>query len=139
MTYPPLPTYLQTVPRYTTLAAVKTSLGIIDAGKDAVVTEAIVAMESMIDAHLGTSYPQDADPNVGTGDALDPPPIEGIPIQLVKAAKLGSVALVTLDDTPYGSAGSDEFFGAIEPDNAGRAFNSIRPLLVGLRRSWGVG
>jgi len=136
--YPPLPTYLETAPRYTSLAAVKTALGIIDSGKDASITRSIVGIESMIDAHLGTSYPQDADPNVGTGDALDPPPIEGIPEQLKKAALVGSVAMVTLDDTPYGSAGSDEWFSAIEAPNAGNVFNSIKPMLIGLKRSWGL-
>ncbi len=141
MTFPdylPLPDYLVTVPRYTTLGDVKIAMGIDDGSLDTVITEAIVAIELMVDVYLGTSYPQAADPDVGTDDALDPAPIEGIPVLVQKAAKLGAIALVKLDDAPFGSAGSDDFFGVIEPDNAGRAFNSIKPILVALRRSWGV-
>ena len=108
-----------------------------DSNLDVVITEAIVSIETLIDAHLGTSYPQDPDPNAGTPDALDPPPIEGIPVQIQKAAKLGAIKLTKLDDAPFGQAGSDEFFGVIEPENAGRAFSSVKPLLLGLRREWG--
>ena len=136
MTYPPLPDYLETEPRYTTVVEVKQAMGITigtDPADD-VVKQAIVSIESLIDSHMGTSYPQDADPD----GELDPAPIEGIPVQIQKAAKLGAIALVKLDDTPFGTAGSDEFFGVIEPDSAGRAFNSVKPLLLGLRRSWGI-
>ena len=137
MTYPPLPTFLETEPRYTTVADVKEAMGIDDLSLDAVVKQAIVAIESMIDVYLGTTFPQDPDPNVGTDDALVPPPVEGIPVQVQKAAKLGAIALTKLDDTSTGSYGSDEFFGAFEAENAGNAFNSVKPLLSGLRRSWG--
>ncbi len=137
--YPPLPDYLPVAPRYTTLAAVKIALGIDDGSLDSVVTEAILVMETMIDVYLGTSYPQTPDPSPATSDALDPAPIVGIPELVKKAAKLGAIALTKLDDAPFGTAGSDEFFGVIEPDNAGRAFASVKPILVGLRRSWGVG
>jgi len=140
--YPPLPTYLETVPRYTTVDAVKIAIGIdiipSPGITDAVITEAIVSIEALIDAFLGTSYPQDVDPDAGTDDALDPAPILGIPVQIQKAAKLGAISLVSLDSTPHGQAGSEEFFGVIEPDNAGRAFNSVKPLLMGLKRSWGI-
>ena len=140
MTYPPLPDYLETEPRYTTVVEVKQAMGITIGTdpSDDVVKQAIVSIEILIDSNMGTSYPQDADPETGTDDALDPPPIEGIPVQIQKAAKLGAIALVKLDDTPFGTAGSDEFFGVIEPDSAGRAFNSVKPLLLGLRRSWGI-
>jgi len=134
MTYPPLPDYLETEPRYTTVPLVKAAMGIMEANLDDVIKQSIVAIESLIDSHMGTSYPQDPDPD----GELDPAPIEGIPVQIQKAAKLGAIALVKLDDTPFGTAGSDEFFGVIEPETAGRAFNSVKPLLLGLRRSWGI-
>jgi len=136
--YPPLPSYLETEPRYTTVPLVKEAMGILDSVNDDVVKQSIVAIESLIDAHMGTSYPQDPDPDAGTDDALDPAPLEGIPVQIQKAAKLGAIALVKLDDTPFGEAGSEEFFGVIEPQSAGRACNSVKPLLLGLRRSWGI-
>ncbi len=136
--YPPAPDFLETEPRYTTVQAVKDAMGIDDTSMDLVVKEAIVTIEILIDAYLGTSYPQTPE-LIPNDNPKDPPPIEGIPIQLSKAAKLGAIALVKLDDAPFGAAGSDEFFqGMIEPDTAGRAFNSVLPLLKGLRRSWPV-
>ncbi len=69
---------------------------------------------------------------------LIPPPVLGVPVQVQKAAKLGAISLVSLDDTPHGQAGSAEIFGVVEPESAGRAFDSVKPLLLGLRRSWGI-
>ena len=137
--YPPAPNPLETVPRYTTVAAVKRAMGIDSDSWDTEVSEAIVATELLIDYHLGTSYPQDADPNTGTDDALVPAPIEGIPDSIRQAATIGSMKVMTLTQAPFGTAGSDEFVGEIDFGNATqRAFDAVRPLLLGLRREWGL-
>ena len=76
MTYPPLPDYLETEPRYTTVVAVKQAMGITIGTDplDDVVKQAIVSIEILIDSHMGTSYPQDADPD----GELDPAVPNGV-------------------------------------------------------------
>ncbi len=134
--YIPLPDALETEPRYTTVALVKAAAGI-DSGKyDAQVKLAIVTMEYLIDAHLNTSFPQSADPNAGTDDALDPPPIEGIPQSVAYAAHVGAIKTLKLTELP---GGSDDFIGAIDFSNQSRvAFNAVTPLLLNLQRAWGL-
>ena len=134
--YIPLPDALETEPRYTTVALVKAAAGI-DSGKyDAQVKLAIVTMEYLIDAHLNTSFPQDADPNAGTDDALDPAPIEGIPQSVAYAAQVGAIKTLKLTELP---GGSDDFIGAIDFSNQSRvAFNAVTPLLLNLQRAWGL-
>jgi len=140
VTYLPLPDYLETEPRYTTIQDVKQAMGIDAPTLDDVIKQSIVAIELLIDVHLGTSYPQDPDPNAGTDDALNPPPIEGIPVSIKKAAKLGAMKLVKLDDTATGEFGSVDFIGEFSfEDSAGRAFTSVMPLLTGLRREFPLG
>ncbi len=141
MTYLPLPDPLETEPRYTSVDAVKKAVGIDDSSLDDAVKLSIVTVEWMIDSFLGTSYPQDPEPDpLPDGqDPLDPPPVEGIPEALRKAALLAAIRALKLDETPYGSAGGEPFFGEVTPDTAGRAFNSVKPILIGLRRRWGIG
>ena len=128
--YIPLPDALATEPRYTTVAEVKSAAGI-DSGKyDAQVKLAIVTMEYLIDSWLDTSYPQDADPDAGTDDALDPAPIEGIPESIKYAAQVGAIKTLKLTELP---GGSDDFIGAVDFGNdSRRAFNAVQPLLLNL-------
>ena len=134
--YIPLPDALETEPRYTTVALVKAAAGIDSSKYDEQVKIAIVTMEYLIDSHLNTSFPQDADPNAGTDDALDPPPIEGIPQSVAYAAQVGAIKTLKLTELP---GGSDDFIGAIDFSNQSRvAFNAVTPLLLNLQRAWGV-
>ena len=134
--YIPLPDALETEPRYTTVAEVKAAAGIDSSKYDAQVKLSIVTMEYLIDSHLNTSFPQDADPNAGTDDALDPPPIEGIPQSVAYAAQVGAIKTLKLTELP---GGSDDFIGAIDFSNQSRvAFNSVQPLLLNLQRGWGL-
>ena len=134
--YIPLPDALETEPRYTTVVEVKQAVGIDSDKYDAQVKQAIVTMEYLIDAHLNTSFPQSADPNAGTDDALSPPPIEGIPASVSYAALVGSIKTLQLTQLP---GGSDDFVGAIDFGNQSRtAFNSVTPLLLNLQRAWGL-
>ena len=134
--YIPLPDALETEPRYTTVALVKAAAGIDSSKYDTQVKLAIVTMEYMIDSWLQTSYPQDADPNAGTDDALDPPPIEGIPQSVAYAAQVGAIKVLKLTELP---GGSDDFIGAVDFSNQSRvAFNAVQPLLLNLKRAWGV-
>ena len=134
--YLPRPDPLETEPRYTTVPEVKTAMGITSDKYDDKVKQSIVALEWLIDSHLSTQFPQDADPNAGTDDALDPPPIEGIPEAVKYAALTGSVKTMRLTEVP---GGSDDLIGTIDFGNESRrAFNSVKPLLLNLQRAWGV-
>lgn len=139
--YPPPPDPLAAAARYTTVDDVKLATGI-DAATttyDAEILQAVITIEYLIDVWLDTSFPQDPDPNAGTDDALDPPPIEGIPEAVKYAALTGAIKTFKLLDLPFGTGGADEFVGAIEFGTASRrAFNEIRPLLLGLKRGWGL-
>ena len=134
--YPPAPDPLATTPRYTTVEAVRQAMGIDDPNIDDEILLAIVSAEYHIDVFLNTSYPQDADPNAGTDDALDPAPIEGIPETLGKAALLASIKLTKLNDTATGSFGADNF--ELVQDDPFTALRSVFPLLMGLKRGWGL-
>jgi len=134
--YIPLPDPLEAAPRYTSVAEVKAAAGIDSAKYDAQVTQAIVTIEYLIDAWLNTSFPQDADPDAGTDDALDPVPILGIPASVKYAAQVGAIKTLKLTEQP---GGSDDFVGAIDFGNQSRlAFNSVAPLLLSLRRGFGL-
>ena len=134
--YIPLPDALEGEPRYTTVALVKAAAGIDSAKYDDQVKAAIVTIEYLIDSHLNTSFPQSADPNAGTDEALSPPPIEGIPQSVAYAAQVGAIKTLKLTELP---GGSDDFIGAIDFSNQSRvAFNAVTPLLLNLQRAWGV-
>ena len=136
--YPPAADPLETTARYTSVADVKTAFGIDSTTYDAEILQAIVTIEYLIDAFLNTSYPQTADPDIGTDDALVPTPILGIPEAVKFAALTGSIAVFKLLDTPFGVGGSDEFVGAIDFSvRSRRAFNEVQPLLLGFKRGWG--
>ena len=135
--YIPLPDALEGEPRYTTVALVKAAAGIDSSKYDDQVKAAIVTMEYLIDSHLNTSFPQSVDPNAGTDEALDPPPIEGIPESVKYAAQVGAIKTLALTQQPGG--GSDDFIGAVDFSNQSRlAFNAVQPLLLNLQRAWGL-
>lgn len=135
--YIPLPNALEAAPRYTTVPEVKTAMGISSDKYDDQVQQAIISAEYLIDVYLNTSFAQDPDPNVDTDDALDPPPIEGIPVAVQYAATVGSIKLMGLINSPVG--GSDDFIGTVDFGNESRrAFNAMLPLLMGLKRGWGI-
>ena len=130
---------LETTARYTTVAAVKRAIGIDSAEWDTEVLQAIVSMEYLIDAYMEHSLPDPADPDVGTDDALVPPPIEGIPEAVKQAALDGTLAVFKATDTPFGTAGSDDFIGAVDFDTRRqRALNQVKPMLLGFKLGWGL-
>ena len=138
--YLPLPDPTVVDPRYTTVALVKQAVGIDNTATDDQITQAIVALEYMLDARLGTSFPQDPDPNAGTDDALDPAPIEVVPVAIQQASLQGSIAVLKLLDTPFGVGGGDFIGELAAPWQTGvsGAVNDVMPLLLSFHRSWGI-
>ena len=129
-TYGPVD-YLITDIRYTTLEQVKLAMGVTDTSLDAQATQSIVTFETMIDVYLGRSFP----------DTGDNPDIDGIPVVVQQAALVGSMRIWKTLDSPGGTGGSDAegFIGLYEPEAVARtAFNSIKPMLGGLKTQWGV-
>ena len=130
------PTYgpvdpLESEIRYTSLAEVKTAMGVTDSLYDAQAQQAIVALETMMDSYLGRSFP----------DTGDNPEVAGIPERVRYAALVGSMEIWKIVDSPGGTGGADSegFIGMYEPGAAARvAFNSIRPILSGFKIQWGV-
>lgn len=121
-----------TAPRYTTTADVKAILGITDGSKDARITNAIVAGESTIDLHMGRSMPD-------TDDAEGPqPPTLIIPPAWTTVAEQVAVAIYKAAEAPFGSAGSDDWLGAISVPDIVRSEVDRNPALVGWQISFGV-
>ena len=114
------PLELASVPRYTTLDAVKARLGVSGAGKDTRLTQAIVAAEVQIDRHLGAGF---------TGS---------IPVPIVEAATSIAMAIYKAGDSPTGTAGSDDWLGVIDISEEVRREFQRNPMLVGWRVEWGV-
>ena len=81
-TYAP-PNYLASAIRYTTLADVKLALGINDDLLDDQITQAVVALEVMIDVYCGQAFPS-------TGAN---PWIQGIPEMVKQAALVGGIEI----------------------------------------------
>jgi len=110
--------------RYTTLEAVKDALRITDTRWDEQGTQAIIALESKIDEYVG-----------GTFEAPN------IPEAVKQAALVGGMEVWKIVDSPGGTGGSDSdgFIGMFDPAAAGyQAFNTVKPMLYGLRISWGT-
>ena len=117
---PPDPT--ETAIRYTTLAAVKRQLGITDTAWDDEATQAIVTVKMLIDQYVG-------------GVFVDP-----IPEAVRQAAYAGGIEVSKLAGLSS-TGGSDDngFFGIVDPAASARAaFNVVKPMLYGLRISWGL-
>lgn len=126
---------LATTPRYTTLVDVKARLGITGATRDAEITQAIVSAEWALDAELGRSLPD----GPGVPDVSQPGPIQGIPEAMRTAALDTSIAVWKQADAPFGTAGSDEFFGALDPGDVARRVVSRNPVLRGFKIDLGFG
>lgn len=120
---------LETAARYTTVALVKERLRIPAANTtfDARVLEAVVAAEWAIDSELGRSFP---DPVGGE--------IEGIPEAVKNAATSVAVSVYKFGDSPTGTAGSEDFIGALDVAEMARNAVSRSPVLKGFKVTWGL-
>lgn len=117
-------------PRYTDLVTLKRRLRI-DASNtdfDEDLTEAIVACEISIDYELGQSFPSTGtNPQYGT-----------VPFSIRSLATAAAVAVYKAADTPFGVAGSDDYFGALSVADVASQTIRRSPLLRGLQISFGV-
>lgn len=121
--------YLAAAPRYTSLAAVKSRLGVTGTEWDTEITQAIVAAELAMDIAWGRSFP-----DTGTN-----PKIPGIPVMVTQAAENVSVAVLKQTDAPFGTAGSDDWFGELELEDEVRKALARSPLLRGFKVAAGFG
>ena len=96
---------------------------------DSVITQSIVAAELAIDNHMGGAFPLTT-----TGDT----PASGVPVNVKQAAENVAVAVLKQTDAPFGTAGSDDFMGELDIDDAARREITRTPLLMGMRETWGV-
>lgn len=126
---PPDP--LASVPRYTDLATVKRRLRIPTANTDfdEDLTEAIVAAEIALDYELGQSFPS-------TGDN---PQYAGIPKNVRTLCTSAAIAVYKAADAPLGTAGSDDWFGALTIADVASQTIRRSPLIRGLQLSFGIG
>jgi len=117
-------------PRYTDLETVKRRLRIDAANTtfDDDLTEAIVACEISIEYELGQSFPSaGTNPQYGT-----------VPYSIRSLATNAAIAVYKAADTPFGVAGSDDYFGALSVADVAAQTIRRSPLLRGLQRSFGV-
>ena len=119
------------VARYTSLETVKRRLGIPSSSteRDADILEAIIGAEIAIDFELGRSFP-----DTGTN-----PAIRVVPASIRMLATSAAIAVYKAADSPYGTAGSDEWFGAISVADVASQTIRRSPLIRGLQVSFGVG
>ena len=117
--------------RYTSLNAVKPFLNIplTDVQKDVALTQTIISVEVAIDQTLGRSFP---DPTPGA--------IEGIPEAIKQVALSASVAAYTNITGPFGTSGSDDWFGTQDVGIGELVRREIQrnPLLLGYQVAWGI-
>lgn len=118
-------------PRYTDLATVKRRLRIpaADTNFDEDLTEAIVAAEIALDFELGQSFP-----STGTNPQYAVVP-ESVSMLMTSAA----IAVYKAADAPFGTAGSDDMFGALSIADVASQTIRRSPLIRGLQLSFGVG
>lgn len=129
-TYAPVDSGI-TVPRYTTLEAVKTVLGIAPSStaKDERITQSIVAVELAIDMELGNRFPSSG----------SNPRWPYVPVSISELAQDGAVGAYTASNSPHGTAGSDEWLGSLSiADTVSRTVRR-NPLLRGYQISFGFG
>jgi len=128
---------LQSALRYTDLADIKLRLNIpvSDTTKDAVITQAGIAAEWGIDVALGRSFPD----GPGVPDESEPGPIQGIPEAVKVAALSTAIAVYKEADAPTGTAGSEDFFGAIEVQDMARRVIDRSVILRGFKVDAGFG
>jgi len=125
--------YLASDPRYTTVQAVKTALGINDAINDSDITQAIVAAELQIDQMNERSFPDDPLAEPIHGDE-----IAGIPDPIKLWALSAAIGTYKLRDQVYGSAGSDDWLGTVDVAEQVRRSLARNPMARGFRRGWGL-
>ena len=113
--------------RYTTLAAVKSRLGISSSTHDTALTQSIIAAEIQIDQYLGRSFP-----DTGTN-----PEIEGIPIPIKEAATLAAMTVWKMGDAPTGYAGGD-YLNEIDVARSLWQQFDRNPLLTGYHATGGL-
>lgn len=123
--------------RYTTLDLIKGRLNIptADTTKDLDLTQAGIAAEYAIDVSLGRSFPD----GPGVPDVSEPGPVQGIPEAVKTAALQTSIAVYKEADAPTGTAGSEDFFGAIEVQDIARRIVERSIVLRGFKISAGFG
>ena len=118
-------------PRYTSLETVRRRLRIPDTetGFDEDLTEAIVASEIALDFELGRSFP-----DTGTN-----PQYAFVPRNISMLCTSAAIAVYKAADAPFGTAGSEDWFGA--QSIADVASQTIRrsPLIRGFQVSFGTG
>ena len=117
-------------PRYTSLETVKRRLRIDAANTqfDDDLTEAIVACEIALDYELGQSFPSTgSNPQYGT-----------VPYSIQSLSTAAAIAVYKAADTPFGVAGSDDYFGALSVADVAEQTIRRSPLLRGLQRSFGI-
>ena len=122
--------YLNPVPRYTTIAAVKQALNITDTSQDTELTTAVVAAETQIDVFNERSFP-----DTGTN-----PEIPGIPSTISVWALDASIAVYKLRDATAGGfeAGSDAWIGSIDVADEVRRSLRRNPLAYGFKVAHGI-
>jgi len=118
---------LATTIRYTTLAAVKTRLGISGTQYDTPLTQSIITAEIQLDQYCGRSFPDD-----GTN-----PAIEGIPTAIKEAATLAAMTVWKMGDAPTGYAGGDYLNEVDVARSLWQQFDR-NPLLTGYHAAWGL-
>lgn len=126
---PPDP--LASTPRYTDLETVKRRLRIPAANTDFDndLTEAIVAAEIALDYELGQSFP-----STGTN-----PQYGGIPRNVRTLCTSAAIAVYKAADAPLGTAGSDDWFGALTIADVASQTIRRSPLIRGLQITFGIG
>jgi hypothetical protein len=118
-------------PRYTSLETVKRRMGIPAANtdRDADLLEAIIGAEISIDYELGRSFP----------DTGLNPAIRTVPASVTMLATSAAIAVYKAGDAPFGTAGSDDWFGAVSIADVASQTIRRSPLIRGLQVSFGVG
>ena len=129
-TYGPVDALADTI-RYTSLAEVKTRLGIADTNtdKDDLITQSAIAAEVQIDQINARSFP----------DTGANPEWPGVPSPIASWATDAAIAVYKRADAPFGTAGSDNWIGTL--DTADEVERALRrnPLALGYRIAWGIG
>lgn len=119
---------LASVPRYTTVEAVKDRMGITHAEADLALLSAVVAAEVAIDQWNGRSFP----------DTGDNPEIPGVPEAIKTWALDASIAVWKAADAPFGQGGGDAWLGALDIAQITERIIRRHPLSLGYKVSWGV-
>lgn len=118
-------------PRYTSLETVRRRLRIpaTETGFDEDLEEAIIAAEIALDFELGRSFP-----DTGTN-----PQMPYVPRTAAMISTSAAIAVYKAADAPLGTAGSEDWFGALSIADVAAQTIKRSPLIRGLQVSFGVG